>query len=316
MKSQSIDLLSIGGGLGRGFSIKMLDVLLKGRNSLSAEAQERITEYIRSQMVDDAFFVGKNRQRDVYYTAFGLMLCYVFGVQVNCVEARAQLEAYKPDERNLIHYAAYMRSVLILKLLDGKKAGIILSRLFSSEAKTLPPFTEYPHGDEYSPYSVFMMLSLKEEVGIKVEDKKAVLERLDLYRVENGGYSNVAGEMSATANATAAALSVKWQLESNKGRSVSHEVGEDLELLCRMQDDSGGFYATCLSPVPDILSTATALFVLSCYKKHPIVESEAFIEAHWLDSGGFAPTLLENESDIEYTFYGILALGAALKHDK
>ena len=297
-------------------SIKMLDALRKGRNKLSGEAQERIKEYIRSQMVDSAFFVGKNRQRDVYYTAFGLMLCYVFGVRVNCVGARAQLEAYKPNDRNLIHYAAYMRSVMLLELLDGKKAGIILSRLLSSEVKTLPSFTEYPHGDEYSPYSVFMTLSLKEEVGIKVDNKNAMLEQLDLYRVENGGYSNVKGEITATTNATAAALCVKWQLESNRRRLGSHDVTEDLGFLSSMQDESGGFYATLLSPVPDILSTATALFVLSCYKKHPIFVSEAFIEAHWLDSGGFAPTLSENESDIEYTFYGILALGAALRHDK
>jgi hypothetical protein len=28
-----------------------------------------------------------------------------------------------------------------------------------------------------------------------------------------------------------------------------------------------------------------------------------------LDSGGFSATLLEDTSDVEYTFYGLLALG-------
>ena len=286
-------------------SIKMLDTLRRGRDKLSGEAQERIKEYIRSQMVDGAFFVGKNGQRDVYYMAFGLMLCYVFGVRVNCAEARTQLEAYKPDKRNLIHYAAYMRSVMLLDLLEKKRMKVILSRLFSSKARWVPSFTEYPHGDKYSPYSVFVLLSLAEEVGVKIINEKHLLYRLDLYRVSGGGFSNVVDRISAnaTANATAAALCVRWQFGC-------YNVNEDVEFLRRMQDKSGGFYATSQSPVPDILSTATALFVLSCYKKLPIIESDAFIEAHWLDSGGFAPTLLENESDIEYTFYGILALGA------
>ena len=261
----------------------MLNALREGRNKLSVEAQERIKEYIRSQMVDGAFFVGKNRQKDVYYTSFGLMLCYVFDVKVNCAEARLQLEAYKPDERNLIHYAAYMRSMMLLELLDGKKAGIVLAWLLSSEAKSLPVFTEYPHSDEYSPYSVFMLVSLTEEVGLKIKNKKDVLERLKKYRVKDGGYSNVQEGMSATANATAAALCIKRQLGGNgaslegervqlegeriplggeikqlggdRGQLERLEVGEDLEYLLRMQDKSGGFYTTSQSPVPDILTT-------------------------------------------------------------
>ena len=106
-------------------SIKMLNALSKGKDKLSLEAQERIREYIRSQMDDCAFFVDKSGRRDVYYTVFGLMLSYVFGVKVDCSEAHAQLEVNKPDEHDLIHYAAYTRSKMLLKLLDGNKVGMI-----------------------------------------------------------------------------------------------------------------------------------------------------------------------------------------------
>ncbi|KAA6313583.1 hypothetical protein EZS27_035667, partial [termite gut metagenome] len=63
------------------------------------------------------------------------------------------------------------------------------------------------------------------------------------------------------------------------------------------------------TPLPDILTTATALFVLRCYGVEPRIRPDSFIEAHWLESGGFSPTILEEISDIEYTFYGLLALG-------
>jgi prenyltransferase beta subunit len=94
-----------------------------------------------------------------------------------------------------------------------------------------------------------------------------------------------------------------------KGQLRGYHESVDIHFLRNTQEPSGGFKATPEAPVPDLLSTATALFVLSCYKvptKYPVRD---FIEAHWLDSGGFAATLLEDESDIEYTFYGLLALG-------
>ena len=75
------------------------------------------------------------------------------------------------------------------------------------------------------------------------------------------------------------------------------------------QDETGGFYASEVAPVPDLLSTAVALFTLRLIGKHPLSASR-FIEAHWLDMGSFAPTLLDDYSDVEYLFYGLLALGS------
>ena len=61
--------------------------------------------------------------------------------------------------------------------------------------------------------------------------------------------------------------------------------------------------------MPDLLSTAVALFTLWLIGEHPQSGSR-FIEAHWLDMGSFAPTLLDDYSDVEYLFYGLLALGS------
>ena len=82
-----------------------------------------------------------------------------------------------------------------------------------------------------------------------------------------------------------------------------------LSWLQARQDVTGGFHATDEAPIPDLLSTAVALFTLR------LVGAEAhdatnFIHAHWLDNGGFAPTILDDYSDVEYVFYGLLALGS------
>ena len=105
-----------------------------------------------------------------------------------------------------------------------------------------------------------------------------------------------------TTNAVCCLLAMQYQtnrlLDSNL-----------LSWLQTRQDETGGFHATDEAPIPDLLSTAVALFTLR------LVGAEAhdatnFIHAHWLDNGGFAPTILDDYSDVEYVFYGLLALGS------
>lgn len=98
--------------------------------------------------------------------------------------------------------------------------------------------------------------------------------------------------------------------------AMQHQAGElyDKELvkwLKARQDETGGFYASEMSPIPDMLSTAVALFTLQLIGEKP-QSAKRFIEAHWLDIGSFAPTLLDDYSDVEYLFYGLLALGSQI----
>lgn len=95
---------------------------------------------------------------------------------------------------------------------------------------------------------------------------------------------------------------------------MQHQCGtgvsqEKLDTLIQSQDQTGGFKANALAPVPDILSTAVALFTLRLLGRKALDASD-FIDAHWLADGSFAPTLLDEQSDVEYIFYGLLALGS------
>ena len=83
------------------------------------------------------------------------------------------------------------------------------------------------------------------------------------------------------------------------------------ECLKRMQDPSGGFLSNNGADVPDLLSTAAALFPLKHSGIKPIYDPMDFIEAHWQENGGFVDNLIDRSDDIEYLFYGLLALGSA-----
>lgn len=105
-----------------------------------------------------------------------------------------------------------------------------------------------------------------------------------------------------TTNAVCCILSMKYQM---KEKCDAHLV----DWLKRRQDESGGFYSCEEAPIPDLLTTAVALFTLNLLGEKTQDVSD-FIEAHWMDNGGFAPTILDDYSDVEYVFYGLLALGS------
>jgi hypothetical protein len=280
-------------------SAKMMQTLHKGKKKLSPEARQHIRQYIESQRMDSLFFMNKSREADIYYTVFGLMLSYIFGLRTDWKNARRELDYYEVNTHDLVHYAAYVRSSMLLDVSGNK-----LWRLFFPDKDPLPVFRTFPHNDSRSPYSRFIWLSLMEDLCRRIDNKQEIVESLDTYRIPGGGYTNNYGGSYASSNATAAALSVKGQLGGYR-----HNRTEDVQCLYDWQDPSGGFCTNAQAPLPDILSTAIALFVLQCYDVKPRVAPASFIEAHWLESGGFAPTLAEENSDIEYTFYGLLALG-------
>jgi prenyltransferase beta subunit len=91
---------------------------------------------------------------------------------------------------------------------------------------------------------------------------------------------------------------------------VNQSVGD--WLLAQVHPE-GGFLAMPNAPMPDLLSTATALHALSCLEREvPSAIRERcldFIDTLWSAEGGFHGHWADDHLDAEYTFYGLLALG-------
>ena len=102
-------------------------------------------------------------------------------------------------------------------------------------------------------------------------------------------------------------LRMKIHLTVQESRNKDTIYGRFFDFL-EQEMKTGGFYASEAAPIPDLLSTAVALFTLRLIGAE-FKDATQFIQAHWLDNGGFAPTLLDDYSDVEYVFYGLLALG-------
>jgi prenyltransferase beta subunit len=234
------------------------------------------------------------------------MLAFILKLNIDTNNTGKWLDERDNKYSDLVNQAAFVRSRLLCKLLKAGKWNFALNQLLKV-GQTIPPLpalTDYPHSDAHSPYSQYILLSLKEDLGVNTGNVQEILDSISAYRVESGGFSNISGGKQATTNATVAALAVMGQLQG-------YHDNDDIRYLYSIQDESGGFYANASAPVPDLLSTATSLFILKCYGITPRIDPNHFIDAHWLSSGGFCATLVDDSADVEYAFYGLLALGVS-----
>lgn len=150
-------------------------------------------------------------------------------------------------------------------------------------------------------YDLFFRF-VNDELRLKRPKKTEIKSRLQAYRKDNGGYVHSLGRPEPGTNATCSALTMLHQVGATDMDSV--------QWLLNLQDETGGFRATTEAPIPDLLSTGVAAFTLHVLGVKPRKAVTDFVESHWLTNGGFAPTLLDEYSDVEYVFYGLLALGA------
>ena len=74
----------------------------------------------------------------------------------------------------------------------------------------------------------------------------------------------------------------------------------------------GGFKAMPGAPLPDLLSTAVALHALDGMQVSFAAHKDAlldFVDTLWSADGGFHGHWADDALDVEYTYYGLLALG-------
>jgi len=132
-----------------------------------------------------------------------------------------------------------------------------------------------------------------------------LLARLERCRAADGGYANHPDLPVGLTPSTAAAVLVMRHL----GAAPDRDAGMWLLDRCHAR---GGFFAAPAAPVPDLLSTATALHALSSLHvpigglAEPCLD---FLDSLWTNRGGFYGTWADAAPDCEYTYYALLALG-------
>lgn len=270
------------------------------------ESRDLVVRFLHEQLNPDGGFQDRAGDSDLYYTVFGLDALVALQADLPIDRASEYLARFGDgDGLDFVHLACLARAWAALRPRgDGVPAQAILTRIEAFRA-TDGGYAQAPGAAHGSVYAAFLALGAYEDLGRALPDPSRVLDSVQALRAADGSYANQPGLASGTTTATAAAALLLRRLDA----AVARDAGMWLFDRCHPR---GGFFATAGTPIPDLLSTATALHALSAMHM-PIAGLQEpcldFVDSLWTNRGGFHGSWVDDQVDCEYTYYGLLALG-------
>ena len=270
------------------------------------DSSELVERFLRSQQNEDGGFRDRSGHSDLYYTVFGLEGLIALRAEVPAGAVSAYLREFGAGEDlDLLHLCCLIRCWANLRRSDLPLDAEALCARLESYRTPDGGYNTAPHAPTGTAYACFVALAAYQDLRRQMPNAEAVILCLRALRAGDGGYANQRELAMGTTPSTAATAALF--------RHLGEEPPEGLSswLLSRCRSD-GGFFATPAAPIPDLLSTATALHALSGMKtsfesvKEPCLD---FVDSLWTSTGAFYGHWADDVADCEYTYYGLLALG-------
>lgn len=271
-----------------------------------SDSSELVREFILSQF-DPVTGAFKDRagQPDLYYTVFGLAGLQAIQAELPEADVARFLSSLEAEKLDLVHLACLARAWASLSQHPSEASREAIIQAVQSYRSADGGFDQSRESSESNVYAAFMAFGALQDLNAPIPNPEALVQSLQRLRCKDGGYANQAGLPEGLTPTTAAVAALLKQLEADIPAEVS------LWLLNRCLP-SGGFFATPSAPIPDLLSTATALHALSVLQAESTAIAEPcldFIDSLWTNRGGFYGHWEDDTLDLEYTWYGLLALG-------
>jgi hypothetical protein len=272
------------------------------------EAAGLVKEFLRGQQNPDGGFKDRSGKSDLYYTVFGLDAYAVFQAEPNLNAVEKFLGTFADgDGLDLVHLSCLTRCWGSLGK-DRMPKGLrvkLLQRL-ESFRKPCGGWDNNLKREHGTAYGSFLALGAYQDMGKLPPKPLRILQSLKKLETPDHAWNNHPNLPIGSTNPTAGAV----VLLNNLHLPINAEVGQWLRARLHPQ---GGFVAVPGAPMPDLLSTATALHALAAMDVR-LTEEETdrcldFVDSLWNATGGFHGHWSDDYLDCEYTFYGLLALG-------
>jgi len=284
---------------------EMLQVARLSTRSLS-DGTELVKEFVSGQLHADGGFIDRGGRPDLYYTVFGLACMEALMMAIPAERIAPWLARFEDGaDLDLVHLCALARSWCAIGK-ENPHADAMTAHLLSYRTPD-GGFNAELGAEHATTYGNFLVLAALQD-----------LDRLDALtaphmlaatcaalRSRDGGFANGPDMPVGNTPAIAAAELVMRTVGDGPPRDAA-------SWLLEKSYGAGGFFAIPAAPMPDLLSTATALHALSGMGVaiDPIREDCLdFIDSLWVNRGGFFGNWGDDKLDLEYTFYGLLALG-------
>jgi geranylgeranyl transferase type-2 subunit beta len=262
----------------------------------------------------DGGFAGREGPSDLYYTGFALRGLAVLGQLYGPVadqaarflQSRMAGQAAIVDALSLIYGAALLESASGKEVFASVASGWqdALSDWLETLRRDDGGYAKAPEGRASSTYHTFLVLLCRQLIERPVPEPHRIVEFLRQQEVEDGGFLEIRAGKRAGTNPTAAAIGALRIL------SALDEPTRELtaDFLQDMQTDEGGLRANTRIPFADLLSTFTGCLTLQdldALDRIDVAAARRYCESMEVAGGGFHGFALDEQRDVEYTFYGI-----------
>jgi hypothetical protein len=260
-------------------------VLSKSTSMLNPEMTIEIRSFLVSQQTIQGGFADRGGKCDLYYSLFGYYIAEALSVK-EVMEPLRKFVASTVELNNQTGVYRYCSAILYAKLIGidattEKLRKQIVADLIKTDSKQ----------PEYAGFlGILALYYLEDYMNIQrvVKKYKRSISLLD-------------GHPCPVVAATAVLLGMAGNLQT-----------EAVDRLKSFYRNNGGFAALQHAPSEDMLSTGVALYALHFLDADlRLIKPDCltFVDDLY-DQGGFRATFDDPVPDIEYTFYGLLALGS------
>lgn len=284
----------------------MLQVARLAPKLLGASAS-LVGSFVNSKLTAEGGFADRAGRPDLYYTVFGLeaLLALQLGVPREPV-ARFLREPRPVASLDFVHACSLARAGAALeKNFFAAETRESLARRIGEFRSPDGGFHGSPGKPRGSAYGSLLAWGALGDLGAALPEPERMLSSLLALRLDDGSFANEPGLRQGTTTATAAAVTLCRHLRQALDKTTG-------EWLLAQQHPSGGFLATPNAPLPDLLSTAVALHALEGLEMSFADRRDLcldFVDSLWSAEGGFHGHWADDQLDVEYTSYGLLALG-------
>ena len=264
--------------------------------------------YLHSQLHRHGGFRGRGDSSDLYYSVFGIGGLLALGADLDYDSLEGYLRGCaEVDKLSFVELASLIRCWSYLPGNTSRQ---------SQDKEYLKRIEDYRSADggynhidrdqeHGTVYGCFLALGTYQDIACSMPDQRGLVACIESMETNNGGFANDCQTSCGSTPATSAALTALHYLsEPIQNRWI--------EWLLSCHCNEGGFRAHGALPFPDLLSTATALHSLALARVAPDSirpKCRDFVHSLRNECGGFSGYRGDDQSDCEYTYYGLMSLG-------
>ncbi len=310
------------------FYLQMTSLLRNGFALLDEEGREEVLQFVLSQQNPDGGFQDRGGRSDLYYSLFGWMMLKAAEGKEQRAESKGQRANI--DRRPETGDRKTEFGMPLAELVEGRISSQLLFKQYISAQSTsdVPGFIErcclVLLQKDLKVGGISRWKSLwslgrsfwKERYSINLSYRGFVLFlTLDAVLPFSGILKRAAKRMLLQTNVDENSPCSEVAAKVFLLKMMNQEGSKDQELLSAFTCESGGFNAFQHLQHADMLSTAVSLFALNFAGSDlRLIRPSCldFIQENYAD-GAFLSGDGDMTKDLEYTFYGLLALGVLAK---